>query len=73
MQALIAGDVQRIRRDAPRAFAIYRRGITGTNMMKRIPLNRRTLAIAAVLLPWLACWSMWPCAPGRWPRWPSRW
>ena len=28
MQALIAGDVQRIRRDAPRAFAIYRRGIT---------------------------------------------
>ena len=28
MQALIAGDVERISRDAPRAFAIYRRGIT---------------------------------------------
>lgn len=28
MQALIAGDVQRIRRDAPRVFAIYLRGIT---------------------------------------------
>lgn len=27
MQALIAGDVQRIRRDAPRVFALYRRGI----------------------------------------------
>jgi len=27
MQSLLAGDVQRIRRDAPRAFAIYRRGI----------------------------------------------
>ncbi|OGB01027.1 MAG: TetR family transcriptional regulator [Burkholderiales bacterium RIFCSPHIGHO2_12_FULL_69_20] len=29
MQALIAGDVQRIRRDAPRVFAIYMRGIKG--------------------------------------------
>lgn len=28
MQALIAGDVQRIRRDAPRVFAIYLRGIS---------------------------------------------
>lgn len=28
MQALIAGDVQRIHRDAPRVFAIYLRGIT---------------------------------------------
>jgi len=28
MQALIAGDVQRISRDAPRVFAIYLRGIT---------------------------------------------
>lgn len=28
MQALIAGDVQRIGRDAPRVFAIYLRGIT---------------------------------------------
>jgi TetR/AcrR family transcriptional regulator len=28
MQALIAGEVQRISRDAPRVFAIYRRGIT---------------------------------------------
>ncbi|HEY0846421.1 MAG TPA: TetR/AcrR family transcriptional regulator [Noviherbaspirillum sp.] len=27
MQSLLAGDVSRIRRDAPRAFAIYRRGI----------------------------------------------
>lgn len=27
MQSLLAGDVDRIRRDAPRAFAIYRRGI----------------------------------------------
>lgn len=27
MQSLLAGDVQRIRRDAPRVFAIYRRGI----------------------------------------------
>ena len=27
MQSLLAGDVDRIRRDAPRVFAIYRRGI----------------------------------------------
>jgi AcrR family transcriptional regulator len=27
MQSLLAGDVERIRRDAPRLFAIYRRGI----------------------------------------------
>lgn len=27
MQSLLAGDVQRIRRDAPRVFALYRRGI----------------------------------------------
>lgn len=27
MQSLLAGDVQRIRRDAPRVFSIYRRGI----------------------------------------------
>jgi len=27
MQSLLAGDVQRIRRDAPRVFAIYRRGL----------------------------------------------
>lgn len=27
MQSLLAGDVDRIRRDAPRAFAIYRRGV----------------------------------------------
>ena len=27
MQSLLAGDVQRIRRDAPRVFAIYRRGV----------------------------------------------
>lgn len=31
MQALIAGDVQRIGRDAPRVFAIYLRGITKGN------------------------------------------
>jgi len=30
MQSLLAGDVQRIRRDAPRVFAIYRRGIGST-------------------------------------------
>jgi hypothetical protein len=29
MQSLLAGDVQRIRRDAPRVFEIYRRGIAG--------------------------------------------
>ncbi len=29
MQSLLAGNVQRIRRDAPRVFAIYRRGIGG--------------------------------------------
>lgn len=29
MQSLPAGDVERIRRDAPRVFAIYRRGIMG--------------------------------------------
>jgi hypothetical protein len=28
MQALIAGDVHRVRRDAPRVFAIFLRGIT---------------------------------------------
>ena len=27
MQSLLAGDMSRIRRDAPRVFAIYRRGI----------------------------------------------
>ena len=27
MQSLLAGDVERMHRDAPRAFAIYRRGI----------------------------------------------
>jgi len=27
MQSLLAGDVTRIRRDAPRVFDIYRRGI----------------------------------------------
>jgi TetR/AcrR family transcriptional regulator len=30
MQSLLAGNVRRIRRDAPGAFAIYRRGITRT-------------------------------------------
>lgn len=30
MQSMIAGDVQRMRRDAPRVFAIYRRGIGRT-------------------------------------------
>ncbi len=30
MQSLLAGDVERIRRDAPRVFAIYRRGIGST-------------------------------------------
>lgn len=30
MQSLLAGDVGRIRRDAPRVFAIYRRGIGST-------------------------------------------
>ena len=29
MQSLLAGDVERIRRDAPRVFEIYRRGIAG--------------------------------------------
>ena len=30
MQSLLAGDVKRMRRDAPRVFAIYRRGIEST-------------------------------------------
>ncbi len=30
MQSLLAGDVQRMRRDAPRVFAIYRRGVGST-------------------------------------------
>ena len=30
MQSLLAGDVARIRRDAPGVFAIYRRGIVST-------------------------------------------
>ena len=30
MQSLLAGDVARIRRDAPRVFEIYLRGIRGT-------------------------------------------
>ena len=30
MQSLLAGDVARIRRDAPGTFAIYRRGIGST-------------------------------------------
>ncbi len=29
MQSLLAGDVERIRRDAPQVFVIYRRGIGG--------------------------------------------
>lgn len=29
MQSLLAGDVKRLRRDAPKVFAIYRRGIAG--------------------------------------------
>lgn len=29
MQSLLAGDVERMRKDAPRVFAIYRRGIEG--------------------------------------------
>jgi AcrR family transcriptional regulator len=29
MQSMLAGDVRRIRRDAPRVFAIYQRGIGG--------------------------------------------
>jgi hypothetical protein len=31
MQSLLAGDVGRIRRDAPRVFAIYQRGIMGAS------------------------------------------
>jgi hypothetical protein len=31
MQSLLAGDVSRIRRDAPGVFAIYRRGIGVTS------------------------------------------
>jgi hypothetical protein len=31
MQSLLAGDVERIRRDAPRVFAIYKRGIRGVS------------------------------------------
>ena len=27
MQSLLAGELERVRRDAPRVFAIYRRGI----------------------------------------------
>jgi hypothetical protein len=30
MQSLLAGNVERIRHDAPRVFAIYRRGIRST-------------------------------------------
>ena len=30
MQSMLAGDVDRIRRDAPRVFAIYQRGIRST-------------------------------------------
>ena len=30
MQSLLAGDVERMRRDAPRVFAIYQRGIRST-------------------------------------------
>lgn len=30
MQAMLSGDVERIRRDAPRVFAIYQRGIRST-------------------------------------------
>ena len=51
MQSLLAGDVQRIRRDAPRVFAIYRRGIGAE--MKNLPLQRRTLALIAVIVPLL--------------------
>lgn len=31
MQALLVGDVEHMRRDAPRVFAIYQRGIAGTH------------------------------------------
>jgi len=30
MQSMLSGDVERIRRDAPRVFAIYQRGIRST-------------------------------------------
>ncbi len=30
MQSLLAGEVERIRRDAPTVFSIYRRGISAT-------------------------------------------
>ncbi len=34
MQSLIAGDMERVRADAPRVFAIYRRGIAATQTME---------------------------------------
>jgi hypothetical protein len=30
MQSMLSGDVERVRRDAPRVFAIYQRGIRST-------------------------------------------
>lgn len=35
MQSLIAGDMERMRADAPRVFAIYRRGIEARNGDKK--------------------------------------
>lgn len=51
MQSLLAGDVGRMHRDAPRVFAIYRRGIRVRN--EKLPLQGRTLALLAVIIPLL--------------------
>jgi TetR/AcrR family transcriptional regulator len=52
----------RIRRDAPRVFAIYRVG--SGDAMKGLPLQRRTLALIAVIVPLLASSSTLGFDPG---------
>ncbi|WP_455906485.1 TetR family transcriptional regulator C-terminal domain-containing protein [Citrobacter werkmanii] len=66
MQSLLAGDVGRMHRDAPRVFAIYRRGIRCA--MKKLPLQGRT---PHCLPSSFLCWCflfMSVCDQGRSPR-----
>lgn len=66
MQSLLAGDVGRMHRDAPRVFAIYRRGIRVRN--EKLPLQGRTTALLAVIIPLLVLLFMSVCDQGRSPR-----
>ena len=72
MQSLIAGDVARLRADAPGVWAIYRRGIGGA------PANSPAFNAAPLPLWRCCCPCCWclhtsPCAQAPWHPWRSRW